>query len=78
MGSGAPRKLQLLGRGLGVFGSYAKLVLAGEEAVAYCQFGPLTAYPRAQRLRELYPYVRARTGEDPVLRYLPRDAMRCD
>ena len=26
-----------------------------EVASAYCQFGPLTAYPRAQRTRELYP-----------------------
>ncbi len=51
----APRKLQLLGRGLGVFGSYAKLLLADGEAVAYCQFGPLSAYPRALRLRQLYP-----------------------
>lgn len=50
----APRKLQLLGRGLGVFGSYAKLLLVDGEAAAYCQFGPLTAYPRASRLRELY------------------------
>ena len=52
---GVPRKLALLDRGRGVFGSYAKVLLAGEEAVAYCQFGPLTAYPRAARLRELYP-----------------------
>jgi ribosomal protein S18 acetylase RimI-like enzyme len=51
----APRKLQLLGRGLGVFGSYAKLLLADGEAAVYCQFGPLSAYPRALRLRELYP-----------------------
>ncbi len=51
----APRKLQLLGRGLGVFGSYAKVLLADDEPVAYCQFGPLSAYPRALRLRELYP-----------------------
>ncbi len=51
----APRKLQLLGRGLGIFGSYAKLLLADGEAVAYCQFGPLSAYPRALRLRGLYP-----------------------
>jgi ribosomal protein S18 acetylase RimI-like enzyme len=50
----APRKLQLLGRGLGIFGSYASLLLADGEAVVYCQFGPLTAYPRASRLRELY------------------------
>ncbi len=26
-----------------------------EVASAYCQFGPLTAYPRAQHTRELYP-----------------------
>ncbi len=51
----APRKLQLLGRGLGIFGSYAKLLLVDGEAAAYCQFGPLSAYPRALRLRELYP-----------------------
>jgi ribosomal protein S18 acetylase RimI-like enzyme len=51
----APRKLQLLGRGLGIFGSYAKLLLADDEAVAYCQFGPLSAYPRALYLRDLYP-----------------------
>lgn len=52
--SDAPRKLQLLGRGLGVFGSYAKLLLIDGEPAAYCQFGPLSAYPRALRLRELY------------------------
>jgi ribosomal protein S18 acetylase RimI-like enzyme len=51
----APRKLQLLGRGLGIFGSYAKLLLVDGEAAAYCQFGPLSAYPRALRTRELYP-----------------------
>lgn len=50
----APRKLQLLGRGLGVFGSYAKVLEADGEAAAYCQFGPLSAYPRAQRVRDLY------------------------
>ncbi|MFI5259640.1 MAG: hypothetical protein ACHQ01_08545 [Candidatus Limnocylindrales bacterium] len=50
----APRKLQLLGRGLGVFGSYAKLLLVDGESAAYCQFGPLSAYPRASRLRALY------------------------
>ena len=53
--AGAPRKLALLGRGLGIFGSYAKVLLADEVAAAYAQFGPLSAYPRAQRLRELYP-----------------------
>jgi ribosomal protein S18 acetylase RimI-like enzyme len=50
----APRKLQLLGRGLGIFGSYASLLMVDGEAVGYCQFGPLSAYPRASRLRELY------------------------
>jgi ribosomal protein S18 acetylase RimI-like enzyme len=51
----APRKLQLLGRGLGVFGTYAKLLLVDDEPAGYCQFGPLSAYPRALRLRGLYP-----------------------
>jgi ribosomal protein S18 acetylase RimI-like enzyme len=51
----APRKLQLLGRGLGIVGSYAKVLLDGDVAQAYAQFGPLTAYPRAQRTRDLYP-----------------------
>ena len=53
--SDAPRKLVLLGRGLGVAGSYAKVLLADDVASAYAQFGPLTAYPRAQRTRDLYP-----------------------
>ncbi len=51
----APRKLQLLGRGLAVFGSYAKVLLVDDAPVAYAQFGPLSAYPRALRVRELYP-----------------------
>jgi ribosomal protein S18 acetylase RimI-like enzyme len=51
----APRKWQLLGRGLKVTGSYAKVLYQDDVAAAYCQFGPLTAYPRAQRTRELYP-----------------------
>ena len=59
VGSGAAPKLALLGRGLAVFGSYAKVLLAddgdGERPAAYAQFGPLSAYPRALRLRELYP-----------------------
>ena len=61
VGPGAAPKLALLGRGLAVFGSYAKVLLvdeedgSGEHAAAYAQFGPLSAYPRALRLRELYP-----------------------
>jgi ribosomal protein S18 acetylase RimI-like enzyme len=51
----APRKLQLLGRGLGVVGTYAKVLLEDDVAAVYSQFGPLTAYPRAQRTRDLYP-----------------------
>ena len=51
----APRKLQLLARGIGVAGSYAKVLLRDQIPVAYAQFGPLTAYPRAQRTRDLYP-----------------------
>ena len=53
--SDAPRKLGLLGRGLTVFGSYAKVLLVDDRPTAYAQFGPLSAYPRALRLRELYP-----------------------
>ncbi|MEP7361472.1 MAG: hypothetical protein ABI744_07825 [Chloroflexota bacterium] len=52
---GVPRKLALLDRGRGVFGSYAKILVSDDEPVAYCQFGPLSAYPRASRLRALYP-----------------------
>jgi hypothetical protein len=55
VGAGVPRKLDLLGRGLAVFGSYAKVLLLDDEPAAYVQFGPLSAYPRAQRLRDLYP-----------------------
>lgn len=55
MSAGVPRKLALLDRGRGVFGSYAKVAFLGDESVAYAQFGPLSAYPRALRLRELYP-----------------------
>ena len=53
--AGAPRKLRLLGRGLAVAGSYAKVLLVDDVAAVYAQFGPLTAYPRAQRTRDLYP-----------------------
>ena len=53
--SGLPRTLGLLERGRAVFGSYAKLLLEDDEPVAYAQFGPLSAYPRASRIRELYP-----------------------
>ena len=55
VGGDAPRKLQLLGRGLAVFGSYAKVLLEDDVPAAYAQFGPLSAYPRALRTRELYP-----------------------
>ena len=51
----APRKLRLLGRGLGIVGSYAKVLRVDDVSAVYCQFGPLTAYPRAQRTRDLYP-----------------------
>lgn len=55
MREGVPRKLALLDRGRGIFGSYAKVLLLGDTSVAYAQFGPLSAYPRATRLRDLYP-----------------------
>ena len=53
--SDAPRKLQLLARGMAVFGTYAKVLETDGEPAAFCQFGPLSAYPRAQRVRDLYP-----------------------
>ncbi|MFI5255299.1 MAG: hypothetical protein ACHQ15_07575 [Candidatus Limnocylindrales bacterium] len=52
---GVPRKYALLDRGRGIFGTYAKLALIADEPVAYAQFGPLSAYPRARRVRDLYP-----------------------
>jgi hypothetical protein len=52
---GGPRKLALLERGRGVFGSYAKVLLVDGVPAVYAQFGPLSAYPRAQGLRDLYP-----------------------
>jgi hypothetical protein len=62
VGPGAAPKLALLGRGLAIFGSYAKVLLVEaadgadeERPAAYGQFGPLSAYPRALRLRDLYP-----------------------
>ena len=55
VGGDAPLKLRLLARGAAVFGSYAKVLLVDEEPAAYVQFGPLSAYPRAMRTRDLYP-----------------------
>ncbi|MFI5261589.1 MAG: hypothetical protein ACHQZR_03425 [Candidatus Limnocylindrales bacterium] len=57
--SGVPRKMGLLDRGRGIFGTYAKVLLRDDEPAAYVQFGPLSAYPRAQRLRDLYPQLPA-------------------
>jgi GNAT superfamily N-acetyltransferase len=51
----APSKLRLLDRGRGVFGSYAKILQIAGEPVVFAQFGPLSAYPRARHIRELYP-----------------------
>ena len=55
VGGDALPKLRLLARGLSVFGSYAKVLLEEDVPAAYSQFGPLSAYPRALRTRELYP-----------------------
>ncbi len=51
----APGKLRLLDRGRRVFGSYAKVLLWQGDPAAYAQFGPISAYPRAQQIRSLYP-----------------------
>lgn len=53
--SGVPRKLALLDRGRGITGPYGRILLADGAAVAWVQLGPLSAYPRAMRIRELYP-----------------------
>ena len=42
-----------------MFGTYAKVLLVDDEPAAYAQFGPLSAYPRALRTRELYPQLPA-------------------
>lgn len=52
---GQPPKLRLLTRQLPVSGPMGWILLADGAAVAYCQAGPLSAFPRAQRLRDRYP-----------------------
>ncbi|CAN5794165.1 hypothetical protein BH23CHL8_BH23CHL8_18360 [soil metagenome] len=59
VGAHVPRKLRLLQRGLRVFGSYAKVLRVGDVPAVYAQFGPLSAFPRAQSLRDLYPQLPA-------------------
>ena len=51
----APASSSCSGAGSASSASYAKVLLVDEVATAYAQFGPLTAYPRAQRTRDLYP-----------------------
>lgn len=41
--------------GAALAGSYGMLAWDGGDAVGYAQFGPLSAYPRAQSIRERYP-----------------------
>jgi hypothetical protein len=36
-------------------GSYGMLAYDGEDAIGYAQFGPISAYPRAQVIRDRYP-----------------------
>lgn len=52
---GQPAKLRLLTRQLPISGPMGWILLAKGEPVAYCQAGPLSAFPRAQRLRDRYP-----------------------
>jgi len=55
----ASLKRRRLLAGQGVSGSYAMLAYqtdaVARTAVGYAQFGPLSAYPRAQSIRERYP-----------------------
>ncbi len=52
---GQPAKLRLLTRQLPISGPMGWILLSGGDPVAYCQAGPLSAFPRAQRLRDRYP-----------------------
>jgi hypothetical protein len=58
MSRAAVKRNRLLA-GRGVAGSYAMLAYSsdavGRTAVGYAQFGPLSAYPRAQTIRDRYP-----------------------
>ncbi len=55
----AALKRRRLLAGLGVSGSYAMLARHTDtpdgDAIGYAQFGPLSAYPRAQSIRDRYP-----------------------
>ncbi len=57
--SRAALKRRRLLAGQGISGSYAMLAYATAsnpgKAMGYAQFGPLSAYPRAQSIRERYP-----------------------
>ena len=56
---GQPAKLRLLTRQLPISGPMGWILLSGGDPVAYCQAGPLSAFPRAQRLRDRYPDLRS-------------------
>ena len=49
------RKRARLLAGAVVSGAYAMLAQRAEEVVGFAQFGPLSAYPRAQVIRDRYP-----------------------
>jgi hypothetical protein len=51
--AGLKRQRLLAGRALS--GAYAMLAHRSGTAVAYAQFGPISAYPRAQVIRDRYP-----------------------
>ena len=57
--AGSLRKLALLGRGLGIFGSYAKVLLLGDDGrerpVAYAQFGHWRDWSSDVCSSDLYP-----------------------
>ena len=57
----AALKRQRLLAGQGVSGSYAMLAYRTDAvdrvAIGFAQFGPLSAYPRAQVIRDRYPHL---------------------
>ena len=56
VGADAPREAPAArARPRGRSGRYAKVLLDDDAPAVYAQFGPLSAYPRALRTRELYP-----------------------
>ena len=63
VGADAPRKLDAARPRAGVSSAATRRCCSSTTSrAAYAQFGPLSAYPRAQRLRDLYPQLPERAA----------------